>query len=166
MRTHIFRLKNEACNLVSKITSQMQDMYLLNPNFNEWHMTPFLPCLCRMTWEVLSTSCTTSGLFSCAWSSSEAEARRRGGPRQWGGSGIWSYTFLRAGAILLVRVPATMMQSACLGLARNTTPKRSMSYRGAAKCIISTAQQARPKVRGQMELLRAQLSRSSTLAKA
>ena len=34
----------------------------------------------------------------------------------------WSYTFLKAGAILLVRVPATMITSACLGDARNTMP--------------------------------------------
>jgi hypothetical protein len=109
------------------------------------------------------------------------------------GSGIWSYTgiiscrripplllrnanashspFLRAGAILLVRVPATIMISLCLGLARKTTPSRSWSYRAAAMClrdasvnpitqaellfelthIISTAQQARPNVMGHME---------------
>ncbi|TNN40878.1 hypothetical protein EYF80_048956 [Liparis tanakae] len=56
-----------------------------------------------------------------------------------------------AGAILLVSVPATIMTSDCRGLARNTTPKRSMSYRGAAMCIISTAQHARPKVMGHIE---------------
>ena len=61
-------------------------------------------------------------------------------------------TFLKAGAILFVTVPATMMQSACRGLARNTTPKRSMSYLGAAKCIISTAQHAKPRVSGHSEL--------------
>lgn len=38
-----------------------------------------------------------------------------------------SLTFRRAGAILLVSVPATIMTSACRGLALNTTPKRSMS---------------------------------------
>jgi hypothetical protein len=65
---------------------------------------------------------------------------------------VLGLTFLRAGAILLVRVPATIMRSACLGLALNTTPKRPMSYRGAAKCIISIAQQARPIVSGHMEL--------------
>ena len=63
----------------------------------------------------------------------------------------WSYTFLKAGAILLVRVPATMMTSACLGEALNTMPYLSMSYLGAAMCIISTAQQARPNVSGQRE---------------
>ena len=97
-----------------------------------------------------------------------------------------SPTFLKAGAILLVKVPATIMTSACLGLARNTTPKlkirreivnrniiqctlynvyytlfsppppppvyRSISYLGAAKCIISTAQHAKPKVNGHKEL--------------
>lgn len=46
---------------------------------------------------------------------------------------VWSIinwiklTFRRAGAILLVSVPATIMTSACRGLALNTTPKRSMS---------------------------------------
>ena len=60
-------------------------------------------------------------------------------------------TFLIAGAILLVRVPATIITSDCLGLARNTTPNLSMSYLGAAKCIISTAQQARPNVIGHMD---------------
>lgn len=62
------------------------------------------------------------------------------------------HTFLKAGAILLVSVPATIIQSAWRGLARNTTPKRSMSYRGAAICIISTAQQASPNVIGHSEL--------------
>lgn len=38
-------------------------------------------------------------------------------------------------------------------------------YRGAAMCIISTAQQARPNVSGQIEPLRPQLSRSSSLAR-
>lgn len=61
------------------------------------------------------------------------------------------HTFLRAGAILFVRVPATMMQSDCLGDALKTTPNLSMSYRGAAMCIISTAQQAKPKVMGHKE---------------
>lgn len=63
----------------------------------------------------------------------------------------WSYTLRRAGAILFVNVPATMMTSAWRGEARKTTPNLSISYRGAAMCIISTAQQARPKVRGHSE---------------
>ena len=38
------------------------------------------------------------------------------------------YTYLRsAGAILLVRVPATIIQSDCLGLGLKMTPKRSRS---------------------------------------
>jgi len=40
-------------------------------------------------------------------------------------------------------------------------PKRSMSYRGAAACIISTAHHARPKVIGQREDLRAQFANLS-----
>jgi len=63
-----------------------------------------------------------------------------------------AHTFLSAGDILFVSVPAMIMQSDCRGLARKTTPNRSMSYRGAAKCIISIAQHARPKVIGHNEL--------------
>lgn len=69
------------------------------------------------------------------------ETIKRGHAR---GSGIWSYTFLSAGAILFVRVPATIIISDWRGLARKTTPRRSWSYRAAAMCIISTAQHARP----------------------
>ena len=54
----------------------------------------------------------------------------------------WSYTFRRAGAILFVSVPATIMTSLCLGLGRKIIPKRSKSYLAAPVCIISTAQQA------------------------
>lgn len=60
------------------------------------------------------------------------------------------------GAILLVRVPATSIISACLGEARITIPKRSISYRLIAACIISTAQQAKPKVSGHSDPARAQ----------
>ncbi|GMG99102.1 hypothetical protein Nepgr_000942 [Nepenthes gracilis] len=42
------------------------------------------------------------------------------------------------------------------------TPKLSKSYLAAPVCIISTAQQARPKVMGQMDPRRAQFIRSST----
>jgi hypothetical protein len=55
------------------------------------------------------------------------------------------------GAILFVKVPATIITSACLGEARITIPNRSMSYRLIAACIISTAQQANPKVSGHSE---------------
>ena len=41
-------------------------------------------------------------------------------------------------------------------------PKRSMSYRAVALCIISTAQHARPNVMGQMDPFRAQFTNSST----
>jgi len=59
-------------------------------------------------------------------------------------------TRLSAGAILLVTVP----DDNAVGLARTGAkdhPKRSMSYRGAAKWIISMAPQARPKVSGQID---------------
>lgn len=59
-----------------------------------------------------------------------------------------------------------MITSACLGEALKTTPYRSMSYLGAAMCIISTAQHASPNVNGHNELFRPQLTKSSTLAKA
>jgi hypothetical protein len=55
------------------------------------------------------------------------------------------------GAILLVRVPATMIRSECRGEARKTIPNLSISYRLIAACIISTAQQAKPKVKGHNE---------------
>ena len=55
------------------------------------------------------------------------------------------------GAILFVNVPATMIMSACRGDALSMIPKRSMSYLLIAACIISTAQQANPKVKGQSE---------------
>jgi hypothetical protein len=71
------------------------------------------------------------------------------------GSGICSYRRRKVGAILLVRVPATSIMSACLGDARITIPKRSMSYRLIAACIISTAQHAKPKVSGQSDPARA-----------
>lgn len=69
---------------------------------------------------------------------------------------------LSAGAILLVRVPATIMRSACRGLALNKSPCRSKSYLGAPVCIISTAQQASPKVMGQRDPRLAQFTKSST----
>ena len=59
-------------------------------------------------------------------------------------------------------VPATIMTSDWRGDARKTMPKRSMSYLDVAECIISTAQQANPKVMGQSEPLRAQFTNSST----
>src|SRR5215472_10519599 len=61
------------------------------------------------------------------------------------------------GAILTERRPATIIRSAWRGLARKTSaPKREMSQREALADIISIAQQARPNVAGQSELLRPQ----------
>lgn len=67
------------------------------------------------------------------------------------------------GAILLVRVPATMIRSDWRGEARNIIPNLSISYRLVAACIISTAQQAKPNVRGHNEPARAQLNNDKTL---
>ena len=51
-----------------------------------------------------------------------------------------------------------IIRSDCRGEPRNTSaPKRAISNREALIDIISMAQQARPKVIGQMEFLRAQL---------
>src|SRR3990167_6102981 len=78
------------------------------------------------------------------------------------GSGIWSYTLRNAGAILLHKVPATIITSDCLGLGLNIIPKRSKSYLAAPVCIISTAQQAKPKVIGHIEPVLAQVTNLST----
>ena len=67
------------------------------------------------------------------------------------GSDICSYKRRKLGAILLVKVPATINKSACLGLARNITPNLSKSYLLTVACIISTAQHAKPNVSGQKE---------------
>ena len=48
------------------------------------------------------------------------------------GSGIWSYTFRKAGAILFVSVPATIITSDCLGEPRGAAPNLSKSYLGIA----------------------------------
>ena len=62
------------------------------------------------------------------------------------------------GAIFSVTVPATIIRSDWRGLGRKTSaPKRAMSKRAAELAIISIAQQARPKVSGQIDDLRAQL---------
>lgn len=52
---------------------------------------------------------------------------------------------------MFVSVPATNIISEWRGDARITIPNRSMSYRLTAACIISTAQQANPKVKGHKE---------------
>lgn len=63
---------------------------------------------------------------------------------------------------MLVSVPATIIKSACLGEALKIIPKRSMSYRLTAACIISTAQQAKPKVSGHKDPARAHVIKDST----
>src|SRR5690242_19102408 len=64
---------------------------------------------------------------------------------------------LSIGAILMVTVPDTIMRSECRGEAHGTIPNRSTSKREAKVAIISIAQQASPKVTGQIADLRAQL---------
>ena len=64
------------------------------------------------------------------------------------GSGNCSYRRLIVGAILFVSVPAMIIRSEWRGEARKTTPNLSISYRLIAAWIISTAQQAKPNVRG------------------
>jgi hypothetical protein len=70
----------------------------------------------------------------------------------------------RTGAILRDKRPATIIKSDCRGDPRKTSaPNRAMSYRDALIAIISIAQHARPKVTGQIEDRRAQLTILSTL---
>src|SRR5882724_8446986 len=70
------------------------------------------------------------------------------------------------GAIFCERRPATIIRSAWRGDGRKTSaPKRATSKRAAAMDIISIAQQARPKPRGQIELLRAQFTALSSVVK-
>lgn len=74
------------------------------------------------------------------------------------GSVTWSYKRLSAGAILFVKVPETIIRSDCLGLALKIIPKRSKSYLLRVACIISTAQQANPKVKGHKDPFRTQFT--------
>jgi hypothetical protein len=67
------------------------------------------------------------------------------------GSIVCSYNLLKPGAILLVNVPATIIKSDCRGVALKITPNLSKSYLLTVECIISTAQHAKPKVKGQKE---------------
>src|SRR5258707_14169990 len=63
------------------------------------------------------------------------------------------------GAIFCERRPATIIRSAWRGDGRKTSePNRAISKRAADMDIISMAQQARPKLSGQMELLRGQFT--------
>src|SRR3569833_702660 len=78
------------------------------------------------------------------------------------GSGIWLLFCWSVAAILFVTVPATIMTSASRGEARKKLPSRSWSYRGIETCIISTPQQARPKVRGQRDPCLTQLTMASS----
>src|SRR6266403_2869298 len=73
----------------------------------------------------------------------------------------------RTGAIFRETRPETIITSACLGDARNTSePNRAKSLRPLVAFIISIAQQARPKVAGHRADLRAQLmSESSRVVK-
>src|SRR5512145_267866 len=68
---------------------------------------------------------------------------------------------LSIGAILMVTVPDTIMRSEWRGEAQGTIPKRSTSKREAKVAIISMAQQASPKVTGQIDDERAQLETQS-----
>src|SRR3954451_12771382 len=80
------------------------------------------------------------------------------------GSGICWYRWRITGAILFDTRPAMIIRSDCRGDARKTSaPKRAMSYREALIDIISIAQQARPKVHGQIADFRAQLTTFSTV---
>jgi hypothetical protein len=66
---------------------------------------------------------------------------------------------LTMGAIFLVSVPATIMRSACLGDGLKTSePNREISHVAELVTIISRAHQARPKVTGQIEYFRPQLT--------
>ena len=51
--------------------------------------------------------------------------------------------------VIVVNVPATIIKSACLGLALKITPNLSKSYLATVACIISRAQHANPNVNGQ-----------------
>src|SRR6266550_7363689 len=69
----------------------------------------------------------------------------------------------KTGAIFRDTRPETIITSACRGLARKTSePKRARSLRDDVAFIISIAQQAKPKVAGQREDLRAQLIKESS----
>src|ERR1051326_7378509 len=73
------------------------------------------------------------------------------------GSGICWFKWRITGAILFDTRPAIIIRSDCRGDPRKTSaPNRAISKRDALIDIISMAQQASPKVIGQMEFLRAQ----------
>src|SRR6266704_2845001 len=79
------------------------------------------------------------------------------------GSGICSYTRFRAGAILSVSVPATIIRSACRGpCAMGITPRRMKSCFDVDVAISSIAQQASPKFMTHSEYFRPQLRMNFT----
>src|SRR5918992_2409771 len=79
------------------------------------------------------------------------------------GSGIWSYTRFRAGAILSVTVPATTSRSACRGpWAKGMTPRRMKSCLEVEVAMSSMAQQARPKFITHSEYFLPQFRRNLT----
>src|SRR5438552_2926969 len=79
------------------------------------------------------------------------------------GSGIWSYTRFRAGAILSVSVPATIIRSAWRGpCAMGMTPSRMKSCLDVEVAMSSIAQQARPKFITHNEYLRPQFRMNLT----
>src|ERR1022692_3179939 len=68
------------------------------------------------------------------------------------------------GAIFCDTRPAITIKSDCRGEGRKTSaPKRARSNRDAPIDIISIAQQAKPNVMGQIELLRIQLTAESSV---
>src|ERR1039457_4595837 len=82
------------------------------------------------------------------------------------GSGICAYSCLITGAIFCETRPAMIIRSDWRGEPRKTSaPKREISKRDALIDIISMAQQAKPKVMGQIEDLRAQLTAMSRVVK-
>src|ERR1700691_5202712 len=82
------------------------------------------------------------------------------------GSGICSQSWRMMGAILLETRPAIIIKSDCRGDGRKTSaPKRAISKRDAPMDIISMAQQAKPKVMGQIEFLRIQLTALSRVVR-
>src|SRR3546814_13838230 len=75
------------------------------------------------------------------------------------GSSICSYRRCTTGAIFMKQVPAITIKSAWRGDARLTSaPNRARSWVGVHAVAISTYQHDRPKLYGQIELLRPQLT--------
>ena len=80
------------------------------------------------------------------------------------GSSIWSQMRRTIGAILMLTRPERISRSAWRGEARKASkPKRATSTRLATIDIISIAQQARPKVAGNIALPRAQATALSSV---